>query len=357
MRWLLVPALMCIAAAAAPSQIVAPKILESRTVTLTQTVTLKDIPAGAGRVQMWVPVPSDAAWQRVVDRKVVSAPGSWKLIRQGEGRGDFVYVDMKKPADKEAAVVFSCTVQRWGVEFPPDKMPKAAVADLQTQLFEDDLNTHASLMEVDLKVKALADKSCGDETDIAKQAVLLVKAVADNADHYSKDPSKPKCGRGAASDCLEHGGGCCTDLHSLFIAMARSRGIPARMQYGYRVLDNKAGSAYDPGYRCWVEFFVPGAGWIPTDIVAADNADAANPHRWASLSATRVWLWQGRDFQLTPQAASGPIPTMTCGWAEIDGKAVDVLPAADGSPSKLTRTVKFEIVSDERTDDGQRAPE
>ena len=48
---------------------------------------------------------------------------------------------------------------------------------------------------------------------------------------------------------------------------------------------------------------------------------------------------------------------MTCGWAEIDGKAVDPLPAADGSPSKLTRAVKFEIVSDERSDDGQRLPE
>jgi hypothetical protein len=35
---------------------------------------------------------------------------------------------------------------------------------------------------------------------------------------------------------------------------------------------------------------------------------------------------------------------MLVGWAEIDGVAVDVLPADDGTPSKLTRTIQFEEV-------------
>ena len=59
------------------------------------------------------------------------------------------------------------------------------------------------------------------------------------------------------------------------------------------------------------------------------------------LDARRVWLWQGRGLDLVPKQNGEPIQTMLCGWAEIDGKPVDVLPAADGSPSKLRRTIRF----------------
>jgi transglutaminase-like putative cysteine protease len=330
-----------------PVTVIEPRVLETRTVALTQTVVLRDIPANTGKVRMWTPIPSDSAWQRVIDRQVVSAPGAWKLVRQEEGRGDFIYVEFDNPPAGEASIIVKCVVERAGVQFP---LESAAITEnIQPALFEADLDPGAPLMTVNPEIKAMADKACGDERDPAHQALALMRVVADVADHYSKDPSKPKCGRGAAEDCLEQGGGCCTDLHSLFIALARARGIPARMQYGYRLLDAKAGAAYDPGYRCWVEFFVPGAGWVPTDIVAADGAAADVPAKWAALSATRVWLWQGRSFELTPAAKAGRIDTMICGWAEIDGKPVDVLPAADGTPSKLTRTVQFEVLNTDRT--------
>jgi len=333
---------------------VQPEILRNRTIHLTQTVTLHDIPAGTKQVRLWVPVPSDTSWQRVVDCKVASAPGTWKLVRQDQGRGDFVYSELSNASSDTATVVFECTVSRQAVHFPMDDVAEQAI---QPELFKADLDQKAPLMEVDAQIKELADKYCGAERDPAKQALLLLKAVADNEDHYSKDPSKPKCGRGSAIDCIEHGGGCCTDLHSLYIALARARGIPARIQYGYRLLDDKAGQSYDPGYRCWVEFFVSGAGWVPTDIVAADAADQANPYRWASLSAERVWLWQGRSFQLNPTTSAGRVDTMTCGWAEIDGKAVDPLPSADGkTPAQLRRTVSFEILKDDRNPAQPKTP-
>lgn len=328
--------------------IIAPQIIENRTVAVTQTVSLKDIPAGSKQVRMWVPIPSDANWQRVVDREVVSAPGNWSIVRQAEGAGDFLYVELDNPSSAQADVVVRCTFDRQGIAFPFGEDVKTG--DVQAAQFATDLDFAAPLMAVDPRIKKMADEACKDERDPAKQSVILMQLVANVADHYSKDPSKPKCGRGSAEDCLTQGGGCCTDLHSLFIALARSRGVPARMQYGYRLLDSKAGpTAYDPGYRCWIEVFIPGAGWVPTDIVAADGAKDDVQNKWAALSATRVWLWQGRSFELTPKAAAGRIDTMTCGFAEIDGQAVDVLPAADGSPSKLTRTVQFEVLKTDRT--------
>jgi hypothetical protein len=129
------------------------------------------------------------------------------------------------------------------------------------------------------------------------------------------------------------------------------------MQYGYRTLDDKSGKEIDPGYRCWVEFFVPGAGWIANDIVASDNAAEDLPMRWGSLSSTRVWLWEGRSFELTPQAKAGPVHTMLCGWVEIDGKPIDVLPGHDGTPSRLQRRIKFEVVSNDRTTETPKLPQ
>ncbi len=353
---LAVSAALAGAARQAPSQALPPRVVDHRVIDLTQTVVLDRIPKGAGEVRLWVPLPSDASYQRVLSQQVVEAPGGWRIEPQSDGRGRFLYAEAKNPATTSIKVVVRSAVETEGVLF--DLAGAAGGPAIDAKLFPGSTDRSAPLMEVDERVRTLADAACGNETDPAKQAVLLLRKVAEVADHYSKDPSKPKCGRGAAADCMEHGGGCCTDLHSLFIAMARDRGIPARMQYGYRALDSKAGpNAYDPGYRCWVEYFVPGLGWVPTDIVASDNAGESNPAQWGSLSAGRVWLWSGRSFELSPTSSAGPIHTMTCGWAEIDGTPVDPLPAADGTPPQMTRTIRFDILSQEKPAGAPKLPE
>src|SRR5690606_18442581 len=100
------------------------------------------------------------------------------------------------------------------VNFPLENV--SSLPSFQKQLFNDALDVKAPLMFVDGSVQKLADEACGTERDIARQAVMLVHKVAEVADHYSKDPTRPHCGRGSAQDCLVNGGGCCTDLHSLF---------------------------------------------------------------------------------------------------------------------------------------------
>lgn len=336
-------------------ELIQPDFVENRTVKLKQTVTLSDIPVDSKEVKLWIPIPTDRNWQRVLDIKVDNAPGKWEIVPQKDGRGDFVYVEVKNPGKDQLECTISALVERTGVHFPLGEVPKTS--SIQPALFQVNLNPNAPLMGVNKTVEDMALEACGLETDVAKQALLLIHKVADFADHYSKDSTKPHCGIGSAKDCLINGGGCCTDLHSLFIAMARSRGIAARMQYGYRLLDSREGEEHDPGYRCWVEYFVPGAGWVPTDIVAADNAAETNPFRWSSLGPYRLWLWQGRSFELNPPSASGPIDTMLVGWAEIDGKAVEPLPGDDGAPSQLTRKVSFRVLDHDRPSGAPSLPE
>jgi transglutaminase-like putative cysteine protease len=166
--------------------------------------------------------------------------------------------------------------------------------------------------------------------------------VADYADHYSKDPTKPNCGIGDAGDCMTNAGGCCTDMHSLFIAMARARGIPARLQMGYRLREANAGKEVDPGYRCWAEYFVPGYGWVSADVVEADAPNGLGRTRWfTGLTDRRLWLNEGREFNLAGRAVtSHRVNTMIIGYAEIDGVEARVLPDGD-KKAQLSRTVRY----------------
>ena len=332
---LVLPAFLPSGSGDAPSL---PAIAETRVYHIRQTVALNDVPADAREVRLWVPVPTDGAWQHVLDRRVVEAPAGWMLEKQPVSDAEMVVVRAK--AQGTVQVVVETTIVRQSPRFD---LASPGAADFQPELFADELRSDAPLMEADEKVLLLASKACASEKDPRRKVVKLLNAVADAADHYSKDSSKPACGRGAASDCMANGGGCCTDLHALFIAAARSQGIPARMQYGYRLKADKENTDYDPSYRCWIEFFLPGAGWVPTDIVVADAGDAgARTAQYGTLDARRVWLWRGRDLDLVPKQNGAPIQTMSCGWAEIDGVPVDVLPAKDGTPSKLRRSIRFE---------------
>ncbi len=315
----------------------APRIVETRIYRIRQTVALSDVPAGAREVRLWVPVPADGAWQHVLDRKVIEAPAGWTLAKQPVSDAEMIVA--KCSGAGPARVVVETTVAR---QSPVFDLTAPTQGELQPVLFADELRKDDPLMSASTDVLALARKACAGQTDPRAKVVSLLTAVADAADHYSKDPTKPNCGRGAAEDCLANGGGCCTDLHSLFIAAARSQGIPARLQFGYRLKADKEGTDYDPSYRCWVETYLPDAGWVPTDIVVADAGEKdARKANYGTLDARRVWLWQGRALELVPRQSGAPIQTMLCGWAEIDGVPVDVLPSADGKPSKLSRTIHF----------------
>lgn len=321
----------------------APRIVETRTFKIRQTVTLKDVPADARDVRLWVPIPADGAWQHVLSRRVVDAPAGWSLVHQPESGADVVVVKTK--GGGSPTVVVETTVVR---QSPAFDLGASSSDALQPELFQEELRADAPLMSATPAIAELAAKACRGETDPRKKVVRLLDAVADAADHYSKDKTKPACGRGAAEDCMTNGGGCCTDLHALFIAAARHEGIPARMQYGYRLRADKADTDYDPSYRCWIETFLPGSGWVPTDVVVADAGEkSARAGSYGTLDSRRVWLWQGRGLVLTPRQSGEPIQTMLCGWAEIDGKPVDVLPAADGTPSKLSRSIRFQELTAE----------
>jgi len=321
----------------------------TRTYQIRQTVTLDQIPEDAGTVRWWISIPGDDRFQEILDFEVVETPGTWSIERESEHGNRFLFVEVERPQSTSLQAVIRVTLRRRPIWVDLAGPTASTLTDSLQGLFKENLRQDAPHMSVTADVSKIATEVCGDETDVATQARKLLDYVADTADHYSKDPTKPKCGIGDAEDCMTNLGGCCTDLHSLFIALARAREIPSRLQVGYLVLEKNEGKEVDPGYRCWVEYFVPGRGWIAADIVEGDALDGLGRDRWfTGLTERRVWLNEGRDFLLSPRQEGPRVNTMVIGYAEIDGKPARVLPEGDLAP-QLSRTVLFQEIESAET--------
>lgn len=309
-----------------------------------QNATLSDIPAGAKKVKFWVSIPDNERYQDVLDFKVVSAPGKWSVVREPDRGNRFMLVETENPGTDKLTAKVEFTLRRRSVFTEIDPAHAGAITDSHRTLYAEELRPDAPHMKVTARIAKAAADAAGTETNVATQAKLLLGAVADYADHYSKDPTKPNCGIGDAEDCMTNAGGCCTDLHSMFIAMARARGIPARLQMGYRLREANAGKEVDPGYRCWAEYFVPNYGWVSADIVEADAPNGLGRTRWfTGLTERRLWLNEGREFNLAGRAnTTQRVNTMIIGYAEIDGVEARVLPdVALNLKAQLTRTVRY----------------
>ncbi len=314
----------------------------TRTYHVEQNVTLSDIPLGAKGVKWWISIPNDDRYQEVLDFSVVSTPGSWRTVTEPDHGNRFILVEVATPTAKSLVTKVDFTLRRRSVFTDIDLAKVGAITDSHRLLFVDELRKDAPHMQVTPDIAKMANEACGSEANVATQAKLLLGKVADYADHYSKDPSKPKCGVGDAGDCMTNAGGCCTDMHSLFIALARSCGIPARLQMGYRLREANDGKEVDPGYRCWAEYFVPGYGWVSADVVEADDPKGLGRARWfTGLTERRLWLNEGREFDLAGRAVtSHRVNTMIIGYAEIDGVEARVLPAGELA-AQLSRTVRY----------------
>ncbi len=306
-----------------------------------QTVTLSGIPDGTHTVKWWISVPGDNTDQEVLDL-AATIPGKWSIVREADHGNRFLFTEVSTPSSPTLSAKLDFTLRRRSVSVAVDPAKVGQITDTVRQVFADELVQDAPHMQVTPAISAMAAKACGAETNPAVEAKALLTLVAGSTIHYSRDPSKSKYSAGDAETCLAHGGGTCTDIHSLFIALARSRGIPARLQMGYRLREANAGKNVDPGYRCWAEYFLPGYGWVPTDLVEAEDPKGLGPDRWFSgLTERRLWLNQGREFNLPDRASTGHrVNMMTIGYAEIDGVEARVLPEGD-KPAQLSRMVLF----------------
>jgi len=255
----------------------------------------------------------------VLNLSVDQAPAGYRLTRDAASGHRYLYTVVDKPKDT-VNLATSFTIHRNPVSLPLDAKKAGQLTDSQRTLFAEYLRRDVPNMEVDDAMIKLADKICGDETNLVVQARKLFDYVVENTAHYSKEGAPKNSGLGCATYCLEHKGGGCTDQHALFSALARARGIPTRLHFGSRLVTANAGKDFDPGYRCWVTFFVPNYGWVPLDISAANTNPDKRDFYFGGLDDRRIRFSEGRDLELSPKQAGPRLNLWIVAYVEVDDK-------------------------------------
>jgi len=194
-------------------------------------------------------------------------------------------------------------------------------------------------------VKFLFEEATTTETTILTKAIAIYDHIVDNG---ARDPTIKGCGDGDPCDVIDAGiQGKCADIHSVFVAMARSAGIPAREIYGTRI--SKDGDITG-NYHCRAEFYLPGYGWVPVDpsdvrktMLKEDlnltdaRTDEVRDYYFGAQTETYVDFYSGRDLTLNPEQSAGPVNYLMYPYAEMDGERLDHLAQED-----LQYTVTFQ---------------
>jgi transglutaminase-like putative cysteine protease len=145
----------------------------------------------------------------------------------------------------------------------------------------------------------------------------VIYDAIDDALTYGKD--KPGWGEGDSVWACESKTGNCSDFHSLFLSLARSRGIPAKFEIGFG-LPEKRGAGDVPGYHCWAKFRPDGKGWVPVDISEANKHPDKRAYYFGNLTEDRIAFSTGRDLTLVPKQDGGPVNFFIYPYVEVDGK-------------------------------------
>jgi transglutaminase-like putative cysteine protease len=307
-----ISALMALPVAArAPGEFSPP----SRTFIFTYQVTLKDIPAGAQRVRVWIPCAVTDANQTVVLKKA-SGPVHLREVREAPFGNHILYGEIPHPQSGPAEFTAEYEVTR--KEYSKGDYESLMKASPGSRAAPQDLARFLApdrLVPIDGRMKELADENTRGKQGTVERAHALYDYVFQTVRY---DKSGTGWGRGDSLWVCDAKHGNCTDFHSLFISMARAEGIPARFEIGFPVPVGQEGSI--PGYHCWAEFFVAGVGWVPVDISEAWKDPKKHDYFFGTLDANRVQFTVGRDLTLQPKQHGGPLNYFIYPYVEVDGK-------------------------------------
>ena len=285
---------------------------QSRHFNFTYAFTVKRVPAGE-RVRVWIPAASSGPFQEV---KVLSARGDLPLKKTRDSKygNEMYYAERRKskPGELHFEIVYDVVRHArlvLGVSTPHLALLSLGEKDKKQYLAPDAL-VPVSGLPAELAAKVTADKS----SELQKARALYDYVLA----NMRYDKSGTGWGRGDVLYACDAKHGNCTDFHSLFIAMARSQGIPARFEIGFPLPADKT-SGEIAGYHCWADFFEPQHGWVPVDISEAWQNPAKRDFLFGALDPDRIMFTRGRDLRLSPAQDGKPLNYFIYPYVEVGG--------------------------------------
>ena len=285
---------------------------DPRHFTFHYAFTVRNLPAGK-RVRIWIPAAQSDAFQEV---KIISAQGDLPLKKTSESRfGNHIYFAETSGSTQPEL--------HFDVEYDVTRHERVALGQ-DAHLVAASLSSAEK--QQDLKPDLLVPVT-GLPADLATkvtqgltQPLYKARAIYDYVFTTMRyDKTGTGWGHGDVLYACDAKKGNCTDFHSLFIAMARSQGIPARFEIGFPLPPDKH-SAEIAGYHCWSDFWIDGKGWIPVDISEAWKHQEKRDYFFGSHDVNRMQFSMGRDLRLSPPQEGKPLNYFVYPYVEVDGQ-------------------------------------
>ena len=267
------------------------------------------------RLDVWLPYPPSNDWQKV---ELISLDSPWpgKLHQEPHYGNRMVHFGKEAPGQGPHLFTLKLRVERKekirndfagrGEEGIGPEAKKELAKFLEANRL---VPTSGSLLE------KILPSIAPEEANQVKIGRAIYDYVMENM-KYSKDGEG--WGTGSTDWACRAGYGNCTDFHSLFISLARGKGLPARFAIGFPIPPER-GEGKVGGYHCWSDFYVGGYGWVPVDISEADKHPELADYYFGCNSEDRVEFTQGRDLKLAPPQAGEPLNYFIYPYVEVDG--------------------------------------
>lgn len=285
----------------------------TRHLTLHYAFTVKNVTAG-DKVRVWIPMAHSDQFQQV---RVVSANGdlSLKKTRESKYGNEIYYAESSKAKQPDLHFEIVYDVVRHERLTLGVYSPHLEDVSLSDKERKEDLAPDALVPITGLPADLAAKVTEGKTIPLEK-----ARAIYDYVFTTMRyDKTGTGWGRGDVLYACDAKKGNCTDFHSLFIAMARSQGIPARFEIGLPLPPDKQ-SGEIAGYHCWADFFDPQHGWVPVDISEAWKHQEKRDYFFGAHDDNRVQFTVGRDLELNPKQNGKPLNYFIYPYVEVGGK-------------------------------------
>jgi transglutaminase-like putative cysteine protease len=291
-----------------------------RTFSFSYRARIGPIAAGAGRVDVFLPLARENDQQRILSERIeTSLAGRVEVEARYGNRYWHGWLDA---ANGEAIDVrVETNVVRRAFHREPPAAGSRGLAEGEITEFRPFLDPNERVVvghEILEPILADVKKSAGAD-DPSALARATYDWVVDNVE-YKKVGSG--WGNGDTFWACSERYGNCTDFHALFISLARTLGIPARFEIGFPVPEDRPGGEVG-GYHCWVEFYLPETGWFPIDASEAFKHPEKRALFYGTHPPDRIHFTTGRDLRLGERHAGRPLNYFIYPHVEVGGAAYD----------------------------------
>ncbi|MGM0533619.1 MAG: transglutaminase-like domain-containing protein [Campylobacterota bacterium] len=329
---------------------------KSRIFSVTNTFTL---PKADKKTRLWVPLPMNAPYHQPVKLSYEGSFDKAYISYDNPYNTKLLYAEFEaRSKENKLRLEYDVAMTQVSANLDAAKNSMRFPKEVQTFLKGTPHVPVSSFLQ-----EYVAKIVTPDMTPLQKVRAIYDWTVA----NMYRDPDVIGCGLGDAQRVLRENafGGKCTDISSVFVALVRNAGIPAREVFGLRAgqsrISDSCGSADADGVaenttwqHCRAQVYLNGCGWIPCDPADvtkvqlqeglkddSERLQAVKEYFFGNWEMNWIAFNYARDFILDPKPAQYPLNMLNYPYAEAGEDVLNYYKPEEFGYSYRTKEIKI----------------